>query len=79
LSDKNKNFRTIIRIRLCIEAVNFSIVNNCTYFIDKCNESKIFFKDDCLIFNMLNFILEKESRRVGGIFMALTHSGRGRP
>jgi hypothetical protein len=28
---------------------------------------------------MLNFILEKESRRVGGIFMALTHSGRGRP
>lgn len=53
---------------MLICSINSTIESHCTYFLMKCNESKIFRNKEGIIFNMFNFSL----KRVSGYFIDRT-------
>jgi hypothetical protein len=78
LGYKKKNVFSI-RLRICIAAINVTLNNECDYFVNKCNESRIIIKEGGFKFNMKRFIDSRSNPKFIGVFKGITPSNYSKP
>jgi hypothetical protein len=64
LTSKKPSKILLIRLKLCVDAINSCLGRECTYFLGKCNESKVLFKDGKFFFNMKRFFIGQNFKSV---------------
>lgn len=78
LSSKSSDKILFIRFKLCIDAINSCLSSECVYFVEKCNESKIYLRKGGLVFNMKSIFSGQNFKNVSfrkGILRAFTNLG----